>query len=581
MKKKLYEQTNVVGTTSQGIYLPSEELNILNNILKQGSQSGLTGSELVVLCINNNYPQPIILDGKTYFGGIKTKNNNIILYNGKFAVQAGGPCDYRLINKEIKGDAKSTEPIVLKYKDLLKQFGIDILDSRFNPYNQIAQVSEKLKTAIANGAISYIFPLWNEMLVYFFQDQRPDLKLIAKQGSSLQPSIDTEELNTNYEAKTKFDGVTYANPDRRFAIYFPKYSNVNTTNEDCINILTTYLKTAIEASYGVNTNAEPKDSDKDIIRKCYRQGSYQKMDKIPSVIVKDDGTKTSEQWLKLRKDLQPFGILNKKLSWKEIKDILSGKSDVLTTKAGKNMTNLWIIPNLDIQQTESVSLKRILKESIMKKGEEKSKIITEKTIVRNRLGLVLESNYNKSKNDDKFFLNLLSEMVQLHKQGFSDDIIKENVDNVFSVYSNVSGMESDKVIEMFKQRGVRFIVENLGVEKNETLKSFLKDSLNRTPVKDVPKLFTNCSYLTRKLSESIQEHYLNNLQMEENLGSDFTESIRSTMYEIISDGDFSDRIEPKILGLVCPLIDRMNGIFDNKFNDMKKSLMSARRDVQP
>jgi predicted transcriptional regulator len=107
------------------------------------------------------------------------------------------------------------------------------------------------------------------------------------------------------------------------------------------------------------------------------------------------------------------------------------------------------------------------------------------------------------------------------------------------------------------------------------LKEYIKTSLNKTSINDVPKLFTNCTYLTKKISESIVEHYLDDISNKNNMGEDFNSSISSALSEVISNSDFAEKIEPKILGIICPLVDRMNGIFDSKLNDMKTKLMSS------
>lgn len=206
--------------------------------------------------------------------------------------------------------------------------------------------------------------------------------------------------------------------------------------------------------------------------------------------------------------------------------------------------------------------------------KENKLVLTESVILRNRFGFILNSSYNP-KNNNELFFNILKEMVHLYKNGYNTKLIKENVDNVFDVYSKVSGLDNSRVSEMFKQSGIRFILKNLEIDGDELMKEYIEIALDNTPLNEIPKLFTNCSYLTRKICDAIPSYYLNKLEMEEKNGSKFQINVTSTLNEIIRDSDFADKLEPKILKIVCPLIDKMNEKFESKVIDIRTKLLGS------
>lgn len=228
-----------------------------------------------------------------------------------------------------------------------------------------------------------------------------------------------------------------------------------------------------------------------------------------------------------------------------------------------------------------MSLKKTIKKSLLETKEVKRQVLTESTIIKNRFNFIVESSRIKTKKDlDKVFVNVLTEMVYLHKQGFNDSLIEENVSSVFNVLGNLFGGTTNTVIELFKEKGVKFILEKLGIDDNNFLKNFLITALGNTDLKDVPKLFTECDFLTKKIAESVPEAYLRQLEYEKGMGGDFMDFVRNSLYDVIKQSDFADKIESKISGIVCPLVERMSGKFEEQLGSMKSSLISNPMNIQ-
>ena len=228
-----------------------------------------------------------------------------------------------------------------------------------------------------------------------------------------------------------------------------------------------------------------------------------------------------------------------------------------------------------------MSLKTNIRKQLLETKESKGRLLQESKIIQTRFLMIAESSKIKTKKQlDDTFVNLLSEMIYLHKQGFNDNLIKENAESVFTVLGNLFGSSSNSVVELFKEKGVKWIIEKLGIEDNNFLKNFLITALGNTDLKDVPKLFSDCEFLTQKISDSIPEAYLRQLEYEKGMGGDFMDFVRNSLYDVIKNSDFSEKIKEKISGIVCPLVDNMSEKFSNQLDSMKSSLIPADLDIQ-
>jgi len=245
--------------------------------------------------------------------------------------------------------------------------------------------------------------------------------------------------------------------------------------------------------------------------------------------------------------------------------------DYLLNKRGK----------FGLMEGKKINLKGIIKENLIKTQENKNRLLQESNIVKTRLNIILEGKTFKTKKEiDNVYVTILSEMIYLHNQGFNEDIIAENVDSVFGALGNIFSSGINGVVATFKERGVNFILEKLGLSKNNFLKNFLVTALGNTDIKDVPKLFSDCDFLTKKIAESIPEAYLRKLEYEKGMGNIFMDTVRNSLYDVIKNSDFADKVESRISGIVCPLVQQMTGKFSDHLSGMKSSLISNPMNTQ-
>jgi hypothetical protein len=231
------------------------------------------------------------------------------------------------------------------------------------------------------------------------------------------------------------------------------------------------------------------------------------------------------------------------------------------------------LPQIQPENTMK-ELNNVIKENLVQLKEEKKRVIQESKIIDTRFKMIVESDNIKAKEDlDDVFVEILHEMIYLHNQGFDDNLIAESVDGVFGVLTNLFKGSSSSILDTFKEKGVAYIIKKLGLESNTYLQNFLITAIGNTNLADVPKLFTDCNFLTKKIAETIPEAYLRKLEYEKGMGNVFMDAVRNSLYDVIRNSDFANRIESSISGIVCPLVDKMSGGFAKKLGSMESNLI--------
>jgi hypothetical protein len=226
------------------------------------------------------------------------------------------------------------------------------------------------------------------------------------------------------------------------------------------------------------------------------------------------------------------------------------------------------------QQVMKENLNRLIKNTLIETKETKKKQLIESKIINTRFKIIVETDKLKSQDDlDDVLIDILYEMVYLHNQGFDDKLIAESVEGVFGVLSNLFKGGSSSILDTFKEKGVAYIIKHLGFDGNTYLENFLITAIGNTSLSDVPKLFTDCNFLTKRIAETIPEAYLRKLEYDKGMGSVFMDAIRNSLYDVIRNSDFAERIESSISGIVCPLVDKMSGSFAKKLGNMKTNLI--------
>lgn len=223
-----------------------------------------------------------------------------------------------------------------------------------------------------------------------------------------------------------------------------------------------------------------------------------------------------------------------------------------------------------------MKLKNTIRQKLFEKKEEKKYLIKEDKVIYSRFKIILESKQIRKRSDlNNLLFSLLSEMISLHNKGYNNNLISENLTNVLGALDNLFKGTNTPVIEIFKRKGIDFIVNQLKIGE-PSLKTFLTEYLSDIEIKDVPKLFTDCEFLKNKISDSIPVYYNNKIDSDLSSGvnDEFTNVIQTSLKSLIQSGDFSDRVNSRLSNIVCPIIEKLSVKFEDHLKKMKSKLIS-------
>jgi hypothetical protein len=225
-------------------------------------------------------------------------------------------------------------------------------------------------------------------------------------------------------------------------------------------------------------------------------------------------------------------------------------------------------------------LKSIIRQKLVETKTNKKYTLVENKIVKSKFDFLLENKKIKNRKDlNNFYILILSEMVNLYKKGYDSKIISENAENLFTVLNTLFNESGNSVVEVFKQKGIDWLIQNLKISADDELAQYMKDALNKTELNEVARLFSDCEFLSKKIAQSIKENYINNLSSEVE-GSDFMKTVKNSFSSVIQSSDIETRLETNINSVICPLVDQAQSKFEEMLKNMKSQLVAPQLDMQ-
>ena len=263
-------------------------------------------------------------------------------------------------------------------------------------------------------------------------------------------------------------------------------------------------------------------------------------------------------------------------NWKNsVKQCESNVKDYLDFNKTKNIleklkttSNNWSIGDnetsettTDTQNENLNNLKSLVRESLLeiKKTKEKN-VLSEGKIVKARLSIISENvNFKTKKQKDKFFDELLSEMVYLNSQGFDKQVINEGF---FDMLKSLLGHSPDGIMEYFKEYMAKWLVNNLTpMDPEGWIGNMIITGIGNLPIGDIPKL-TDCNYLTKWISKTAAEGTVRKLTHEKGLDGPFYDVLRNSIVDMLDETSLGSKIEEALGSFICPLL----GGVKNKMN---------------
>ena len=91
---------------------------------------------------------------------------------------------------------------------------------------------------------------------------------------------------------------------------------------------------------------------------------------------------------------------------------------------------------------------------------------------------------------------MLPEPKPKDAKGFDSKLIAENAENLFTVLNTLFNESGNSVVEVFKQKGIDWLIQNLNISGDDNLSQYMRDALNNTELNEVARLFSDCEFLS-------------------------------------------------------------------------------------
>ena len=566
----------IIEQTQQIVQAPKDELAILTTspFLKDKGT-------LVALCRSQNgTSKPVNVNGKIYYAAKKsfkkgdTTTPYYLTYDGM--ILKGDACKftYALNDKnspmKIKGMAFSD--LDLQYTDILRKFGIDPKNYDSDPYYLIGSISEQLKQLASQGALSYVFKSWNDMLTYYYPYDYTNYQIQPKEGSTtLNPPVNRGELSQFYPINGRDYGLMYNNKD--VVIYFPKNAvpeisggadNNEYTKDKCDKAIKTYLSAVIRYATRQDTQANPTVNSgryKSFLQGCWGSGVYEDLEIKP------------DELPKVNKQNKLFTFWRgKTLNKNNVYNILAGKDDKFP--AGQNPYLPLTLDGKGVNESKS-KLDNLIKENLQKLSEEKnSNLLSETKIIQTRTKILTENRILKFKQPrEKFFNELISEAIYLESQGFDKQLIKEEF------WDTIKGMfgqhGSEAIFGTFKEYMGKWLLQKLTpVNPEGWIGSIIVAAIGNLHIDDISKL-TDCNFITKKLASSIGEGIARKIQHDKGYDGGISDVVRNGLFSAIDNSEMVKSLESGLAKLVCPALSGVKTKLENKANKMKTMALQA------
>lgn len=585
------KKENIVEQTKQVQIGPTNEV--------QGFTSGVFNNQkfankpIEALCVSNNSSLPgVNVAGKTYFTGKRGTYNNtavFVTYDGHLLYKPDGSA----LGKNCEGYAYLTGtnklPIVLpgvqavpefdaEVNQALKLFGIN-KDRLTNIYYTLDQISGKLKNYAQLGYKSNIFNEVNRLLKWFYPNDLTKL-LVAKDNSELDPPLDKQVLTQKYSVDSEISrtlGLKYNNQD--VIIYKPNNIGINTTTgsktrktDACRTTLIKYLSSTLSYMAGNSELGNDINDLKKELKICTTTGNFENFKDINSNDLLTTSSDDNGDKIQLSKKLSPFGVLNKTLSFGEIKKILQGGK--LLSNLGKKYNiqgNPYQLTNgeLDVSVNEGHQLKSIIRNKLSVLSENKQKtLISETKIIQSRFNVIQESN----KRQTKIVNELIEESFYLANNGLNPKLISEGL---FDALKGMFGFGVEGIIQYFKEKLIDLLLSKLGIEGDGWMKGILVKGLADVPLGDfVNGNIFKCNFLVPHIAKAIVEEAISKAGDSKGMTGGFWDVLRNSIVQGIESTEFAQSVERGLSSMICPALSNVGDKLGSMFSTMKDKALA-------
>lgn len=178
---------------------------------------------------------------------------------------------------------------------------------------------------------------------------------------------------------------------------------------------------------------------------------------------------------------------------------------------------------------------------------------------------------NTKKGKDILCEAILSEIIRLNREGYSQEVILEQFNLFDTLKGFFSGSVVDGVMGYFKEYAFKYMLGFLGIDKNHWIADSLAIGFGNLPLGDIPKLLTDCDFATEWFSksfiESLTKQFAKRTMKVDNPMANIT---RNVLIDLFDDTRLGEIVETALGKYICPMIGKMSGKMKNVTDLLKK-----------
>jgi hypothetical protein len=217
-------------------------------------------------------------------------------------------------------------------------------------------------------------------------------------------------------------------------------------------------------------------------------------------------------------------------------------------------------------------LKKIIKTNILEAKENKKSVLTEQKIIISRYSIISEGIKSKSKKSQKDVASkMLTEMISLRKQGFSEELLMEEEKSFFSSMGSLFG---GGFLDTFKEIGMKWVLEKLGLAPNSYISEVLQTAAGELSLSEIPKLFSDCNFTSEWVAHSFAEGYVKKLMDEKGFDGIFMSTVRNGLVEALQNSDFYKSIASSLTPHICRMLGGLGDKLDKVSSTVKDKVLA-------
>lgn len=219
------------------------------------------------------------------------------------------------------------------------------------------------------------------------------------------------------------------------------------------------------------------------------------------------------------------------------------------------------------------TLNKNIRKTLSEVQRNKKSLVIENTIIANRFKVILEDkSFFKKSNKDKLFNTISSEINSLKNQGFKTESINESLVDIFK---SLFGANSHKVFDAWKEYGVNWLIEKLGVADDEDIVKSIKKQFSNVLVDETPELFTDCDRVTDIVVNAVVESFIKKLTQIDGDVPEATRVLQESILEMVSSEEFQNSVEIKLKNTICPLLVKISTNMTNQEQEIKSKIFPS------